>query len=140
MRKNQQQQALEFVKLLEQAHGELKTLIRQRDISAARSLLADCQEGAIELGNLIEKTETEQCKTVSMIEEYCEQIYFIYEKLVQEDISADKVYKILRRLVIKIENSIKNDIPIRKEVVFLPYKASMWDSLESVWKKGGGRR
>ena len=23
---------------------------------------------------------------------------------------------------------------VRKEVVFLPYKASMWDSLESVWK------
>ena len=31
-------------------------------------------------------------------------------------------------------NSVKNDIPERREVVFLPYKASMWDSLESVWK------
>ena len=25
------------------------------------------------------------------------------------------------------------DIPVRKEVVFFPYKASMWDSLESVY-------
>ena len=135
MRKNQQQQALDFVKLLEQAHDELKTLIKQQNIASARGLLEDCQEGAIELGNLIETTEGEQCKTIAVIEEYCEQTYLIYEKLVQdENVNADKVYKILRRLVIKIENSIKNDIPIRREVVFLPYKASMWDSLESVWK------
>lgn len=135
MRKNRQQQALDFVKLLEQAHGELKTLIGQRDSKAARDLLADCQEGAIELGNFIEATEGGQCKTIAVIEEYCEQTYLIYEKLAQEeDANADWVYMILCRLVIKIEHSIKNDIPIRKEVVFLPYKASMWDSLESVWK------
>lgn len=24
--------------------------------------------------------------------------------------------------------------PVKKEIVFLPYKASMWDSLESIWK------
>ena len=26
------------------------------------------------------------------------------------------------------------DEPVKKEVVFLPYKASMWDSLESIWQ------
>lgn len=31
-----------------------------------------------------------------------------------------------------IQNGIK-DMPERVEAVFLPYKASMWDSLESVW-------
>ena len=35
--------------------------------------------------------------------------------------------------MIKAENSIVH-MPVRKEAVFLPYKASMWDSLESVWK------
>ena len=35
--------------------------------------------------------------------------------------------------MIAIENSVKNDIKVRKEVVFLPYKASMWDALESIW-------
>ena len=135
MRKMQQQQALEFVKLLEQAHNELKDLMLKKEYETARSLLADCQEGAIEVGHLIEKAEGEQCVTVSMIEEYCEQIYLIHEKLAQgEGVNADKAYKMLHRQVIKIANSIKNDIPTRKEIVFLPYKASMWDSLESVWR------
>jgi hypothetical protein len=31
-------------------------------------------------------------------------------------------------------NALKNEKEIKKEIVFLPYKASMWDSLESIWK------
>ena len=33
-----------------------------------------------------------------------------------------------------IKKSIDRDVVERKEIVFMPYKASMWDSLESVWK------
>lgn len=51
-----------------------------------------------------------------------------------QDISGQKAFKSLRKTLIQAENSIKQDIKIRKEAVFLPYKASMWDSLESVWK------
>ncbi len=32
-----------------------------------------------------------------------------------------------------IVNQINNDNEVKLEIVFLPYKASMWDSLESVW-------
>ena len=52
----------------------------------------------------------------------------------QKKISANKIYKQLRQKLIKVTNSVKNDILIKKEAIFLPYKASMWDSLESVWK------
>ena len=135
MRKIQVQQAIEFVELLEQAHNEIKRSIENKDILAAQSLLIDCQNGAIQLGTLIEKTEGENFKTVNIIEEYCEVIYQFHQKLEQgEDVNLNKTYKTLYRLSIKIANSIKNDIPIRTEVVFLPYKASMWDSFESVWK------
>ncbi|MCL2080206.1 MAG: hypothetical protein FWH17_10310, partial [Oscillospiraceae bacterium] len=42
--------------------------------------------------------------------------------------------KKLKKQIVEIENSIKNDIKIDKiEIVFMPYKASMWDSFESVW-------
>lgn len=134
MRKAQKQQAEEFPKLFEEAHDELKKSIQRKDIKAAQDLLADCQNCAIELGNMIEKTEGENTKTVSIIENYCELIYELYEKLGQGEDISDKAFKTLRQFVIKIENSIKNDIPTKKEIVFLPYKASMWDSLESVWK------
>lgn len=135
MRKKQYDQAMGFLKLLEQAHDELKKLMQRKDNRSNWSLLANCQEGAIELGNLIEDTEGEDCKIIPFLEQYCEQVYCLYEKVTQgENVDADKEYGLLCQHLITIEASMKHDIPIRKEVVFLPYKASMWDSLESVWK------
>ena len=59
------------------------------------------------------------------------------KRLNWQDVSTrEKELKSLRSLLNKIKNSILYDIPdSNKEVVFLPYKASMWDSLESVWIK-----
>ena len=100
----------------------------------AQELLGQCQQGAIELGNLIEKTEGEGFVTVSYLEKYCEIVYGFYQEISSEvEVNAEKVYKHLRKTLLTIENSVRNDIPLRKEVVFFPYKASMWDSLESVY-------
>ena len=49
-------------------------------------------------------------------------------------ISGAKAYKKLRAALLRIEGSIRHDIKVRLEIAFLPYKASMWDSLESVWR------
>ena len=67
---------------------------------------------------------------VRYLEQYCEKIYDINEKL--EEISAPKAYKAMENFLIKAENEVRH-MPVRREVVFLPYKASMWDSLESVY-------
>lgn len=99
------------------------------------TLLADCQDGVISLGNLIEATEGEGFVTIPLLEEYCELANQLHESLAgEESVEAGKAYKLLRNQVIKIRNSVRNDINARKEVVFLPYKVSMWDSLKSVWK------
>ena len=34
----------------------------------------------------------------------------------------------------KLRSSFKKSSSLKKNIVFLPYKASMWDSLESIWK------
>lgn len=99
-------------------------------------LLSQCQEGAIELGNLIEHDEGEGFVTIPLLESYCELTYQIYQALGLSEsatINPAKIYKELKRSLVQIENSIKNDIKACLEIVFLPYKASMWDSLESVW-------
>jgi len=44
--------------------------------------------------------------------------------------SFSKCNELIKRLIHKTEKETK----FKKDVVFLPYKASMWDSLESVWK------
>ncbi|MCI9336290.1 MAG: hypothetical protein HFH93_01925 [Lachnospiraceae bacterium] len=135
MRKAQKQQAEDFIKVLGEAHDEIRKAIEKKNISAAMSLLADCQDGAIALGNLIESSEGEDFPTTALLETYCEQVYRLYEDLEKGlPIGAGKAYKGLRRQLFKIDSSVKNEIRVRTEAVFLPYKASMWDSLESVWK------
>ncbi|MBO5032031.1 MAG: hypothetical protein J6D08_09135 [Lachnospiraceae bacterium] len=134
MRKAQKEQAQSFLKLLDQAHNEIKKAIEQKQIQKAVLLLQDCQDGAIALGTLIEKTEGEGFCTISLLEEYCELVFQIHENLTNnEEANANKIYKSLYRQLIKISNSVQNDITVRKEIVFIPYKASMWDSLESVY-------
>ena len=50
--------------------------------------------------------------------------------------SANKIGKLLRQKLMKSANSIRNDIPIRKEAVFLPYKGEHVGQLGKVY----GRR
>lgn len=140
MKKAQKKQAEEFTALLEQAHREIKRYIENHDAEAAMDLLVQCQEGALQLGELIEKTEGENCPTISLLENYCERIYQIHEELagcsaaMGQEVNGNNVHKRLHKLLIQIKNSVRNDIKIRYEMVFLPYKVSMWDSLESVWQ------
>lgn len=134
MRKAQKAQAEEFAALLEQAHDEIKEAVDMGKNNIAADLLTQCQEGAIRLGELIEKTEGEGFSTISLLERYCELVYQAHEELSGgAAVNANNVYKKLRKALIQIQNSIRNDIKVRLEMVFLPYKASMWDSLESVW-------
>lgn len=134
MRKAQKRQAEDFLELLGQVHQEIKLAIAEKNIAVAQELLGQCQQGAIELGGLIEKIEGEGFVTVSYLEKYCEIVYGMYEEISAESVvNAEKVYKHLRKALLAVENSVRNDIPVRKEVVFFPYKASMWDSLESVY-------
>ena len=87
------------------------------------------------MGTLIEAAEGEKHPTVLLLEEYCELTYQIHESLNEgKDINANKICRLLRQKLIRVANSLKNDVRVRKEAVFLPYKASMWDSLESVWR------
>lgn len=87
------------------------------------------------IGNTIEAFEGEGFVTVDYAQEYCDALYQIYQELNQTpaDTNPNKVGKVLKKLLLRVENSIKNDIRVKKEVVFFPYKASMWDALESVY-------
>lgn len=135
MRKAQRKQAEDFMRLLDQVHREIKKYVETGSPAMAMELLVQCQEGTLQLGELIEKAEGEECKIISLLEQYCELVYQIHEEIAQgQSGSGNNVYKRLRRMQIQIENGIRNDTKRHCEVVFFPYKASMWDSLESVWQ------
>lgn len=106
----------------------------ESNISVTTEVLVDCQDAAIEIGNEIEKRVSDGEEIVRMLEAYCEKIYQM--NCVQADINlCRKLAKKIKKQLVQIRNSVKYGLlDEKKQVVFLPYKASMWDSLESVWK------
>lgn len=135
MRKYQKKQIQQIIDLLEQAQQQLLIAIEKGKKEEALQLLADCQDGAIAIGNMIEESEGEGFLTVKIIEDYCELIYQIHEKIAQEqNLDVKNEFHAISQLLMEITASVMNDIPTRLEAVFLPYKAAMWDSLESVWQ------
>ena len=135
MRKQQKAQIENFLHLLTRVHAEIKNSIASGKKEVALDLLAQCQDSAIQIGETIEHLEGDHCMTIPLLESYCEVLYQSYEALRQNQLStANKPYKALQKSLTLIKTSVQNDIPVRTEAVFLPYKASMWDSLESVWQ------
>ena len=134
MRKAQKQEILEIVQTLHQAHDEIKKYIETNNIQPALDMLGQCQKCAISIGTAIENSEGEGFVTVEYIEKYCDIVYQIHEKLNNSnaDVNINKTHKLLKKQLLCVENSIKNDIRIKRIAVFLPYKVSMWDSLESI--------
>ncbi|WP_197019936.1 hypothetical protein [Pseudobutyrivibrio sp. MD2005] len=122
-----------FRKINEGVFAELSS--KASDISKASEYLQTAQQKAIDLGTYIEQEEGMGHKTVSVLEEFCEILYEINEEVLSEQgLSANSAKLRLDTIVNKIERSSKEDIAIQRLAVFLPYKSSMWDSLESVWQ------
>ncbi len=103
------------------------------DCKAALEELTQCQSIAIEMGTSLEAVGEIAIPTIHLLEDYCESLY-------QQSVCLNnagecrKLSKKVQRQLTQIGNAIRYELPDeKKEIVFLPYKASMWDSLESVW-------
>ncbi len=97
-------------------------------------VLIQCQDAAMQIGAHLEIFGETYRPMVSTLEDYCEKIYQMSISLSDKD-RCRKLSKKIRKQLIDLQNRLQYEVPDeRKEVVFLPYKASMWDSLESVWK------
>ena len=142
---SQDLQNVEQVKVKSHRHLIRAQLMQLEKISAdirheteVLTALELCQNTAIQLGTLIEDVQGEGTESVHLLEEYCERIYQVYEQLTQ-GCSAELMLKDvwclrLEELVAQVRECVKNEVDIRRRVLFLPYKAECWDSLESVWR------
>lgn len=134
MERHGKKNMLETVAMLIEANDAVSKAVKVNPDGAAGAL-AQCQESAIFLGTYIEKMYgNKYFYIVKSLEDYCENIYQMNNTLSDDDLCR-KWSRIVLGQLAEIDNKIRSDIPDdKKEVVFLPYKASMWDSLESVWK------
>ena len=135
MRKVQKEQVIGFVELLQDAHKEITDLLNVKQLEPVLDMLEQCYQSAIKIGNFIEKEEGANFVTVGILEKYCEIIYSIHKMVATtQGWNVSDIERVLLKIFGSIKNSVDEDIKVRKEVVFLPYKVAMWDSLESVWK------
>ena len=135
MRKVQKVQVIGLVELLQDAHRETIKLLNTDQLEAALDMLEQCYQSAIKIGVFIEKEEGAGFVTVGILEKYCEIIYSIHKMVATtQSWNVSDIEGILAKIFGSIKNSVDEDIKVRKEVIFLPYKVAMWDSLESVWK------
>lgn len=97
-------------------------------------MLIQCQDAALQIGTYLESFGDKYRAIVSLLEDYCENIYQLSLNISNTG-NCGKISKKIRKQLVELQNRIRYEVPDdRKEIVFLPYMASMWDSLESVWK------
>ncbi len=133
MRRYKKKELLESVSTLIEANDSIVKSIKTNPDGVAE-VLAMCQESAILIGNYIESLDEKYAYLVRILEGYCENIFQMSEA-VPDETQCRKITKKIQKQLNQLRYGITYDLPDdRKEVVFLPYKASMWDSLESVWK------
>lgn len=115
------------------AHDYVIILLQSNQIAKIREILGQCQDCAAYIGKTIEKNEGMGTQAVSYLEMYCEQVYRMSitrekKKLIKlKGMSDDSLYKVEQ----EVDRRITLDRP---KIVFMPYKASMWDCMESVWE------
>lgn len=127
-------QLFSIAELLEKANKilEKKLFGPGMDEQAIIELVTDCQDSAISMGEQIEKMYGEGTASVGILEQYCENLYLLTISL-QDAIKRRELYNTLNKQLKKLRGVMNSELPDKLEVVFLPYKASMWDSLESIW-------
>ena len=125
-------EARELLETLEGLHRNIRLKGKNKD--KILSLLTQCQGTAIQLASLVETVKGVGDLTASELENYCEFIYEIYQNILHNQcVFADKHITTLDWKLKQIEVAAKKEI-IRFEVLFLPYKASQWDAIESIWR------
>ncbi len=134
MRKFVKNNLLEIFGTLYEAHSSVKSLIEQNKYDDALSLLGECQNTAVDIGGVIESSEGEGFSAIHLLEDYCEVVYQVSVGMASE-IDGVTACGMLNESLGKAECCVRDDIKIRLEKVFMPYKASMWDSLEGAWKE-----
>ncbi len=134
MTNKQKKEILDSVYILQKAHKEIDKAVKSKNSVRAQKILTECQEVAIAVGEYIEKFEGEGHVTIPYLEQYCEALFQVYEQLAEKQfLRCKNLCEEFKGQLAGIENSIRNDVCARMQVVFFPYKVSMWDSFESIY-------
>lgn len=132
-------QLIQIINVLSTTQDNIIKLMIGGETELAGDFLMQCQNAAINMGNMIEQNYGEGHVSVKELEAYCEELYTIYT-IIGEDICGTEAdiagYGVhLTKALQSVLDSIDKNILQRREVVFVTYKAAMWDSLDGLWRE-----
>lgn len=141
MRRQLKTQLTELIGQLRALNRQLLIEAEQGGAAALGDALADEQDAMISVGNRIEAAEGEGTEAVRLLERGCEVLWGISQaeagdSLMPEDglpSGHSSLWEQLDQLLARVCEEIEG-LPEQIVAVFLPYKASMWDCMESVWR------
>ena len=155
MRRREKEEALQLLTQMRQVNQRLMDLGGGEALPQA---LMECQNAAIAIGTLAERDSAGE-SLVGILEVYCEKLYEASVAWESMGTSGEET-----NINIEIEGANKSEpnqgnpvstllmcleacdtllteatqaleaLPAKRQMVFFPYKVSMWDSLESVWR------
>lgn len=132
MKKKIKGEIKKIIQTMLEAHTHVMNLLENKCIADANNLLAQCQECAVHIGETIEKEEGMDTKAVFYLETYCELLYEI-----SKSIDKKKCSKLKKQLDCNLQNVVneinEKIVSDKIKIVFMPYKVSMWDCMETVW-------
>ena len=136
IRKDTANQIENIVNKMREIHILIDKLISVGSFDVVLTLLEQCQNAAINVGNLAEQVYGEGFAAVPELEKYCESIYNAYQYITsEEESSTDELKTALDMAIDEAAGIVKRYIENRREVVFIPYKASMWDCFDGLWRE-----
>lgn len=130
--------ALRYAELMMKAHNQMKVMATNGDLNKVLQLLETSQNGAINIGTLIEEAYGEGFVTVGILEKYCEALYQVSEAL---NDSGDVVAAIeggcreLNTIMDEFCTSVQANMHDKKEILMIPYRASTWETMEPIWER-----
>lgn len=135
-----QEEVNAFFSLFREIHEEIGKMIRKAEWNTVLSLLGECQNTAIQIGTRVEERKGGECNCVKKWENYCEVVFGIHQEICEENRNdtealADRVQEQLNAVILDIEVHL-DELKEKKEIVFIPYKASLWHgSMQKTWKE-----
>lgn len=126
----------DIINIIDSLNRTIILLIEKYDVISSQDIinvLTQCQEAAISIGNYLETLGEQLLVSVKILENFCEDIYqasLLIDNKEEFASSISSLHKPLIKLMKRVKKYLQED---RKSIVFLPYNASMWDSMESVW-------
>lgn len=116
-----------FIRILQDVLVLCEKALRE-DANTLVTVLQESQDAIISVGTGLEKTTQNPMEIISKMESLCEAFYQLSLNL---DNRAEYGKKVIELLVNIIEQV--SALHVSYQIVFFPYKAEMWDSLESIW-------